>query len=78
MSDKFYARITRPDGSVTFKGPWTHDHCKREALAWVDCGIARTYELMPIDDARAEVRAWAKHTKPDSLGRQARFFPAAV
>lgn len=77
-SDKFYLRITRTDGSVTFKGPWVFEHCRREWDAWrkVDIFAGYTHVIAPKKEMQAEVRLWEKAVKSDSYGQCGRYWPA--
>ncbi len=77
MSEKFYVQIDRfDDGSRTYKGPWAWAHCKREATAWRNA--FPRYRMTVVEatpEVRQDVKQWAKATKVDGYGRQARYFP---
>jgi len=76
MAERFTVRITRDDGSVTYRCSTTsRAYADAEAAAWHDCG--RAAEVTTEQDARADLAAWRKATK-DAQRTGARYFPAVV
>jgi len=77
--ERFTVRITRDDGSVTYRCSTTsRAHADAEAAAWQDCG--RSAEVTTEQDARADLAAWRKATqgKDQEHRSGARYFPAVV
>ena len=82
MSDqRFYVRITRADGSVTYKGPMPEPRAKREADAWNNADTSTTdnpgtWDAVVIDKTpatTAEVRVWMLATRDG-----ARYYPPST
>ena len=76
MSEKFYVKIDRTDGSRTYVGGWVWAHCKREATAWEE-GFPH-YRVAIVEsspEVRQDIRRWTKATKVDVYGGQPRYFP---
>lgn len=71
-AEKFYVRIDRDDGSRTYKGPWSMAHCDYEAQAWRNSFPTYAVKLVPVAEARGDVRAWSKTVGPAAPGR---YFP---
>lgn len=66
-------RVTRDDGSITFRGAMPHPRAVREAAAWTDSFPTYKAEILPAVDVIDEVRAWAKATRDGG-----RYFPDRV
>lgn len=73
MSERFYVKVDRDDGSRTYKGAWTRAHCEREAAAWRSDFPTYRVELVSVADGRVDVRTWSRATRDGS-----RYFPALV
>jgi hypothetical protein len=71
MTERHYVKVDRDDGSRTYKGPWTQAHCEREASAWRESFPTYGVELVPVAEARGDVRKWAAVTRNGS----SRYFP---
>lgn len=71
-----YVRITRDDGSVTYKGPWGPAHCQTEADAWIETFPTYTVELVAAATEREAVARWDKIT--GGAERGVRYYPETV
>lgn len=72
----YTVRVTRPDGSVTFRGnSMPIARAEREAEAWLSTGDDYQAEVLEMPAAKAEIRLWQKATK---AGDGSRYFPASV
>lgn len=61
-AEGFVVRVTRANGSVTFRGTrMTTQAAEREAQAWIASGRQAT--LVAWLDAKAEMKAWKQATK---------------
>ena len=72
-SEKCYVKVDRDDGSRTYKGPWVHSHCKREADAWRLSFRDYRVQIIAASDARADVKLWARATRDGG-----RYYPEPV
>ena len=71
MSARYYAIITRDDGSRTYKGPLGLPQAVAERNAWVTAFPTYEASVQLVDDAtKADVREWTKWTKGGG-----RYFP---
>ena len=59
--DRYTVRVTRPNGSVTFKGArMTLAAARREADAWLGLDQGYGAEVVTVRDSAPEVRAWRR------------------
>lgn len=76
MTDRFYVQIDRTDGSRTYKGAWGEAHCEREANAWRESFPDYDVKLVPVAEAKEDVRKWNKAVGPN--GTNGPYFPEEV
>jgi len=75
--DLFVLRVDRPDGSRTYKGPWSSAHCGREEKAWNDSLPNHRTEIVSYPEARADFLAWSKAIRDQrkAFNNSPRYFP---
>ena len=77
MRQRYVVRVTRADGSVTFKGPLPVDRAERERDAWLSTGDHAAELAMPD---HADYVAWCRWLAANvrALPSGIRFFPAVT
>lgn len=63
MNEKCYVKVDRDDGTRTYKGPWVHSHCKREADAWRNAFAGYRVQILAASEVADDVKAWKKATR---------------
>jgi hypothetical protein len=73
MSILHYVKITRPNGSVLYRGPWRWDRCLDETLAWARSFHQYKTEIVDADKERKRRDAYESFSD-ENPGEQ--YFPS--
>jgi hypothetical protein len=73
MSVLNYVKITRPNGSVFYRGPWRWDRCLDETLAWARTFHLYETEILDADKERKRFEAWESFAE-ENPGKE--YFPS--